>query len=96
MPTAIPDDFQESTAELAKLANLLSDPGLRKSFYNDPVNTAREAEVDVENPKINAILDTLSELSVEELRLLSLLNDREKWPLFVEVNPMPPTPLFVF
>ena len=67
------DASPEAVAALAKVMQVISRPASRKSFHADPARALQEADVDPSHlpPQV---LDNLSELSLEELRLLSRLN----------------------
>jgi hypothetical protein len=61
---------QEALNELAKIANLITDSGVRRDFDNDPLNTLERQGVNVDALP-GPVRDFLGELSYEELRLLA-------------------------
>ena len=68
-----PEDPTQAAAELKKLADVIADPGQRKSFAADPDGTLDRVDVKPEAIPEN-VLSTLKGLSQEELRVLSRLN----------------------
>jgi hypothetical protein len=71
----LPAEFDQKAANaLANLVHrVISDPGLRHTFRNDPVGTAQAAGVDI-TPIPERLIGMLASLSVQELRLLTELN----------------------
>jgi hypothetical protein len=69
------DNFDhEAAAALGRLvAEVIDQPSMRQRFRAEPVETAREAGVDI-NEKTERLILTLAALSPAELRLLSELN----------------------
>ena len=63
----------EAAAELKKLADVIADPGQRKSFAADPDGTLDRVDVKPEAIPEN-VLTTLKGLNQEELRVLARLN----------------------
>jgi hypothetical protein len=70
-----PDERAELVAELAKVVQLIAEPDQRKSFTGDLAGTLDAAGVNLQIiPK--EVVDTLAELSDEELALLSRVGER--------------------
>jgi hypothetical protein len=69
-----PDKRSELVAELAKVIQLIAEPGQRKSFTGDSGGPLKGAGVNLQIiPK--EVVDTLADLSDEELALLSRVGD---------------------
>lgn len=70
-----PEGSSDAATELKKLADVIADPGQRKSFAADPDGTLDRSDV---NPDAipDGVLGTLKGLSQEELRALARLNSQ--------------------
>ena len=69
-----PRERSQLLAEIAKVIRLIGAPDHRKSFTGDPRGTLEKAGVNLEVvPK--EVVDTLSELTYEELALLSRIGE---------------------
>ena len=65
---------EELAAEFAKVARVVRRPALRKSFIVDPVGTLEREGVNLRVIPEH-VVDTLAELSYDELGLVSRFND---------------------
>jgi hypothetical protein len=86
---------REGASELATLVyEVIAKPDRRHDFRSDPEATAKQLNVDPDNPRNKTLILTLAALSDEEMRLLTELNETLiKEGLYVETgNP----PLMVF
>lgn len=66
-------DTEDQCKELEKVMEMISDPGSRRMFLQDPKAALGQRQVAVDD-KVQMVIDALAELTPAELRLLASLN----------------------